>query len=208
MTQGLILANTPRKRILSTQQVHNLRAVCDTNISVGKRDLAILDSMLYQGMRLGEVANLQFEQIISSGNKFFIQLKRSTEPIEAHTRWLQSLKIWLDQRSASLQNNHGPIFVRIRKSMEICQKPLSKRTVSYLVARYGNLAGIAPLRGDNRVFPTDLRRTCGRSAYEHGANLLSIAAFLGFNHLESAARFIKVINFADPNAAVDRIQYY
>jgi site-specific recombinase XerD len=204
----LILANTLSKKILSTTQVHNLRAVCDTNSSEGKRDLAILDSMLYQGMRLGEVANLQFEQIFSSGTKFYIQLKRSAEPIDTHTRWLQSLKIWLDHRNVSLQDNHGSIFVQIRKSIKSCLKPLSKRTVSYLVARYGNLAGIAPSKGKNRLFPTDLRRTCGRRAYENGANLLSIAAFLGFNHLESAARFIEVIDFADPNEAVDRIQYY
>jgi site-specific recombinase XerD len=47
-----------RKRMLTSEQVQQLRSICDTNTPGGKRDLAILDSMLYQGMRLGEVSNL------------------------------------------------------------------------------------------------------------------------------------------------------
>ena len=46
LTQGLILANTPSKRILSTRQVYKLRLVCDTKISVGIRGFSMLDSML------------------------------------------------------------------------------------------------------------------------------------------------------------------
>jgi site-specific recombinase XerD len=201
-------ATPSNKHILSWEQVQQLRSVCDTNIPGGKRDLAILDSMLYQGMRLSEVANLGLEQIHSSGDKYFISIKRRPKPVKAHPNWLQSLNDWLDQRGVFLQNNCGPIFVQITKFVKSPRKPLSKRTISYMVARYGNLAGIAPMKGATRLFPMDLRRTCARNAYDHGANLLSITAFLGFNHLESTARFIDVLDLADPDIAVDQIQFY
>lgn len=197
-----------KKRILSREQVQQLRSVCDTNIPGGKRDLAILDSMLYQGMRLREVANLRLEQIRSSGDQFFIHIRRRPKPVKAHPNWLQSLNDWLDQRGVSPENNRGPVFMQITKFVNSPRKHLSKRTISYMVARYGNLAGITPMKGANRLFPMDLRRTCARTAYDRGANLLSISAFLGFNHLESTARFIDVLNLADPGIAVDQIQFY
>ena len=197
-----------KKRILTCEQVQQLRSVCETNTHGGKRDLAILDSMLFQGMRLSEVANLEIEHIQSSEDEFFIQIKRRPKPIKAHTRWLQSLKDWLDQRGMSFENNRGAVFVQITKFMNSPRKPLSKQTISYLVARYGNLAGIAPMKGTNRLFPMDLRRTCARNAYDRGASLLSITTFLGFNHLESTARFIDVLNLSEPDTAVDQIQYY
>ena len=197
-----------KKRILSREQVQQLRSVCDTEIPGGKRDLAILDSMLYQGMRLSEVANLKVEHIQSSEDEFLIHIERRTKPIKAHTMWLQSLNDWLDQRGMSYENNRGPIFVQITKFDKSPRKPLGKRTISYMVARYGNLAGIAPMKGATRLFPLDLRRTCARHAYDRGASLLSITAFLGFNHLESTARFIDVLDLADPDKAVDHIQYY
>ena len=205
MKNNAVLLN---KRILRWEQVQQLRSVCDTNIPGGKRDLAIMDSMLYQGMRLSEVANLKIEHIQSSEDEFFIHINRRPKPIKAHYRWLQSLNDWLDQRGMSLENNRGPIFVQILNFYKSPRKPLGKRTISYLVARYGNLAGIAPMKGATRLFPLDLRRTCARNAYDRGASLLSITAFLGFNHLESTARFIDVLDLDDPDKAVDQIQYY
>ena len=121
--------------------------------------------------------------------------------------WLQSLNDWLDHREVSLENNRGPVFVQTTKLVESQRKPLGKRTISYLVAKYGNLAGIAPLKGPDRLFPRDLRRTCARNAYDRGARLLSISSLLGFNHLESTVRFIDVLELQDADAAIDLIQY-
>jgi site-specific recombinase XerD len=163
--------------------------------------------MLYQGMRLSEVANLGLEQIRSTEDMFFIYIKRRPKPIKAHPKWLQSLNDLLDQSGVSLENNRGPISVQITKFVKSPRKPLGRRTISYMVARYGNLAGIAPMKGANRLFPMDLRRTCARNAYDRGASLLSVTAFLGFNHLQSIARFIDVLDLADPDIAVDQIQY-
>lgn len=200
-------AATSRKRILTTEQVLQLRSACDSTTPGGIRDLAILDSMLYQGMRLKEVANLRLEHIHFGAGQFFIDIKGRPISVKAHDTWLQSLMDWLEQRGVSLEKDRGPIFVQSRKFVKGPRNPIGKRTISYLVARYGNLAGIAPLKGSNRLFPMDLRRTCARNAYDRGAGLVSITAFLGFNHLESTARFINILELADSESAVDQIQY-
>ena len=49
MEKGVV---NSRKRILNLEQVQQLRSVCDAFTPGGKRDIVILDSMLYQGMRL------------------------------------------------------------------------------------------------------------------------------------------------------------
>lgn len=198
---------TSRKRILTSEQVQRLRSVCETTTPGGKRDLAILDSMLYQGMCLGEVAYLRLEHIRRLGDRFFIHIERRSKPVKVHFIWLQSLNDWLEQRDMSLENNRGPIFVQRTKFSESPRKSLGKRTISYMVARYGNLAGIAPMKGPDRLFPIELRRTCAWNAYDHGARLPSITAFLGFNHLESTARFIDVLELQEADAAVDLIEY-
>jgi integrase len=196
-----------RKHILSAVQVQQLRSVCDTTNPGGKRDLAILDSMLYQGMRLREVSNLRLEHIRWFEDQYFIHIQRRRKSIKAHTVWMRSLEDWLDQREVSVENDRGPIFVQSKRFKANTRKPLSTRTISFLVARYGNLAGIAPVKGANRLFPIELRRTCARNAYDHGARLPAITAFLGFNHLESTARFINVLELSDPDIVVDQIQY-
>jgi integrase len=196
------------KHILTSVQVQQLRSVCDTITPGEKRDLAIIDSMLYQGMRLKEVASLRLEHILRVKDHYYIHLESRPDPVKAHSRWLQSLDDWLDQMGVSIEINHRPIFVQIPKYAGSQLKPLSSRTISFLVARYGKLAGIAPAKGSNRLFPIDLRRTCARNAYDRGARLSSVSALLGFNHLESAARFIDVLELSDPETAIDKINYY
>ena len=97
------------------EQVQLLRSVCDTNVPGGKRDLAILDSMLYQGMRLSEMANLRIQDIRYSEDKFYVHIKRRPKPVKAHPNWLQSLNNWLDQRGVSLKKKLGPVSVQITK---------------------------------------------------------------------------------------------
>lgn len=44
--------------------------------------------------------------------------------------------------------------------------------------------------------------TCACNVFNSRASLLSITAFLGFHHLETIARFIDILDLADPDTAV------
>ena len=192
---------------LDAAQVQKLRASCEIASPKGKRDIAILDAMLFQGLRLKEVAELRLENFSNLKDQLRLKLKDRSESIEIHEKFHHSLNSWLSQRDISQMNADGPVFVPISKSYWNTQKPLSGQTISRLVAKYGNLAGLTPLRGPERLKPGDLRRTCARTAYDHGAKLVSIKAFLGFNHLETAARYIGVMNGIDADLVRDYIRY-
>jgi site-specific recombinase XerD len=196
-----------KKHLLTAEQVQQLRSACDSFTPKGKRDIAILDTMLFQGLRLKEAANLNLMSFTNFGDQITIQLKDRAYPIKVHGTLHQSLKTWLDQRGIPLENTTGPVFVPILKSDKTVQKPLDRRTISHLVAYYGNLAGILPVKGPDRLTPGDLRRTCARRAYDHGANLLAIQVFLGFNHLETVVRYIGVSGLIDTASVIDQINY-
>ncbi len=53
----------------------------------------------------------------------------------------------------------GPVFVSMGKGGRVTDRPVNTSTVGWLVSEYGARAGIAPLRGTNRLAPHDLRRT-------------------------------------------------
>jgi integrase len=194
-------------RFLTPDQVHRIRESCNPVTPKGKRDLAIIDAMLFQGMRLKEVASLRFEQFFLVDNQYYVQLKQRPGLIKIHLVFFDSLKIWLDQRGIDLKSNAGPIFIPIKQTNQVTHKPLGKGTISHLVAVYGNLAGIAPIKGPDRLFPSDLRRTCARWAYDRGVRLASIQAFLGFNYLKSAANFIGISESGDPNEVVEQLKF-
>jgi site-specific recombinase XerD len=197
----------PYNYILTAEHVQKLRAACDTVTPKGKRDLAILDTMLFQGLRLIEVADLRLQDFHNVGDQFILQLKSRSDGIKIHDTYHQTLKAWIDQRGMSFEKATGPVFVPISRLDKNVQKPLGRQTISHLVARYGNLAGLTPLRGLDRLKPGDLRRTCARNAYDHGADLVSLQAFLGFNHLETVARHIGILDMKDTNSVKDRINY-
>lgn len=193
--------------ILTAEQVQKLRVACDTVTHRGKRDLAILDTMLFQGLRLMEVAELILEDFRNVGDQFVLQLNNRPNEVEIHDTYHQTLKAWIDRRGLSLENATGPVFVPISKSYRNAHKPLGRQTISRLVAKYGNQAGLTPLKGSDRLKPGDLCRTCARTAYDHGADLLSIQVFLGFNHLETVARYIDILNLNDIASVKDQISY-
>jgi integrase len=194
-------------RFLTPDQVQQIRESCNPVTPKGKRDLAIIDAMLFQGMRLKEVASLRLEQFFLVENQYYIQLKQRPGLIRIHPEFFDSLKNWLDQRGIDLKNNAGPIFIPIKQTNQVAHKPLGNGTISHLVAVYGNLAGIAPIKGPDRLFPSDLRRTCSRRAYDRGVRLTSIQAFLGFNYLKSAVNFIGISESGNPNNVIDQIMY-
>jgi site-specific recombinase XerD len=163
--------------------------------------------MLFQGLRLIEVAKLRLEDFRNVENQFILQLDNRSTDIKIHDTYHQSLKKWMDQRGLSLEKATGPVFVPVSKFDPHTQKPLGRQTISRLVAKYGCQAGLTPLKGLDRLKPGDLRRTCARTAYDHGADLLSIQVFLGFNHLETAARYIGILNGKNAGSVKDHINY-
>lgn len=198
----------PVGRRLSKAEVKRLRGCVDTTKNKGKRDLAILDTMLYAGLRCQEVADLAGSNFRQDGGRWWMVLTgkgKKTRRVKVHDCLYKSLSDWCEASGLSLGNG-GCLFQSVNKNDKIAGQCVNTGTINRLVALYGSLAELAPAVGENRLSPHDLRRTQARNAYDNGASLLLIQAQLGHSDPKTTARYIGAFE-SDDNTATDYVRY-
>lgn len=197
-------------RFLTRKEVNNLLAACNTATNRGKRDLAILEVFLFLGLQVGEVIRLSSEHLVRDApSPNFITLMgiRGTHVVKVPKRLTQNLNSWLDVVDQFKIETRNRIFLQIHKGDQVTGEPINARKIRKIIAEYGNRAGLSPQKGRNRLTPTDLRRTCGRNAYDHGARLLDVQSLLGHANPLSTARFIGVLTKRNPGRALNHLRY-
>ena len=88
----------PVGRRLTVQEVRQLRQAVDVETNKGKRDRAILDCMLFAGLRRSEVAGLMASDITQDQGRYWLRLMgkgRKTRRVKVHDTLYQSLAAWL-----------------------------------------------------------------------------------------------------------------
>lgn len=198
----------PVGRRLAKAEVKALRAAVDTTRAKGKRDLAILDAMLYAGLRREETASLDLSDFRQDGGRWWLVLSgkgQKTRRVKVADALFGSLTGWLEAAGLCL-GWQGAVFCSVKKSGQITQKAINASVVGRLVAEYGHKAGLAPLAGDNRLSAHDLRRTAARNAYVNGAKLLMVQAMLGHSDPSTTTRYIGADD-DDASTAVDFVRY-
>jgi integrase len=198
----------PVGRRLTPSEVRLLRGVVDTTSSKGKRDLAILDVMLFLGLRREEVADLDLSTFRQDGGRWWLILTgKGDKPrrLKLHDVLYNSLTAWLQAVGLSL-GGEGPVFRSFDRGDHVTTKRIGVSLIGQLVATYGYAAGIAAERGPNQLSPHDLRRTCARNAFENGASLLLVQAMLGHEDPKTTAHYIGAFE-ADDDTAVDYVRY-
>jgi integrase len=198
----------PVGRRLTPSEVRALRDVADTMMLKGKRDLAILDLMLFAGLRREEVADLDLSAFRQDGGRWWLVLiGKGDKPrrLKVHDALYQSLTGWLEV-SGLLLGSGGPVFRSFDRGDHVTSNGIDASVIGRLVAAYGYAAGIAAERGPNQLSPHDLRRTCARNAYENGASLLLVQAMLGHEDPKTTAHYIGAFE-SDNDTAVDYVRY-
>ena len=198
----------PTGRRLSAMEVQFLRAAVDVSTSGGLRDLAIIDCMLYAGLRRQEVSELSLSDFAQDGGRWVIILTGKggkVRKIALHKALYASLVSWLDVAGRELGQS-APVFSQVRKDGAILAGSLTSQTVSDMVARYGYKAGLATMTGEQRLTPHDARRTFARRLHDCGATLPAIQKLLG--HADPTTT-IKYIGLGEDDAkdAVDLLRY-
>lgn len=198
----------PVGRRLTVQEVRKLRGVVDVTTNKGKRDLAVLDSMLYLGLRRAEVAHLNLADLAQDGGRWWLVLTgkgSKTRRLKVSDVMYQSLSAWLD--AASLRwHDERPAFYSVNKGDAIGDTPLKPNDVGRLAVYYGALAELAPSSGSGCLGAHDLRRTCARNAYDNGATLLQVQQMLGHADPKTTARYIG-LEQDDADTATDYVRY-
>lgn len=199
----------PVGRRLSREEVQALRAAASGETNKAARDLAILDTMLYAGLRVEEVARLRLDNLVQDGGRWWFVFRgkgEKTRRVKVHDQLYGSLSEWLKRRGLEVGRGEGPLFLNVHKGDAIGARPLNTASLNRLVAEYGAKAGLAPERGANRLSPHDLRRTFARNAYDGGAPLPLIQAALGHADVSTTMQYIGAGE--DPGGgAIDYVRY-
>ena len=202
--------HTPVGRRLSKHEAGLLRAAVKDDTLKGKRDKAILDLMLFLGLRSEEVTSIRLGDFVQDLGRWWLSVKGKggkTRKVKVHDAAFLSLSAWLESAGlGKVGEGDDVVFVGMAKGGRLTGKPINTAVIRRLVAEYGHAAGLAPLEGPNRLSPHDLRRTAARTAYDNGANLLLIQRLLGHASPDTTAHYIGIEETPD-KTAVDFVHY-
>lgn len=202
----------PVGRRLSREEVRLLRDYVIThsrNKAKFLRDRAILDTMLFAWLRREEVANLTTGNLKQDGGRWWLVLSgkgQKTRRIKVHDVLYKSLAAWLSEIGLTMGVGNDVIFCNMTKSGRSTGKQLNPSVIERIVAEYGAASHLAPLNGENRLSPHDLRRTGARNAYDNGASLLMIQQVLGHADVKTTSTYIGAFE-DDDNTAIDKVAY-
>ena len=199
----------PAGRWLTAAEVRLLRGVVQTQTKRGKRDLALLDCMLYLGLRSDELRSLTWSDFEISGN-WWVTVTHGQpwkrRRLKVHPILRLSLVTWFSAMDFWQEPADTPLFVSIQKAGTLGRRALTAQAMKQTLNHYEELAGLVLATGAERLTPTILRRTCGRHAFANGASLRQVQQLLGHSSLDLTASFIGAFD-QDEKTAVDYIYY-
>jgi integrase len=194
--------NAPVGRRLTAMEVGLLRGAPDLTTAPGRRDRAILDTLLFLGLRREEVGNLSLADFGTDDGRLVLTVKGKggkRRKLTVHRELQQSLERWL----ADYGHTWGdpvPLFVRVRRGGHLGQERATSQAIGDLVTAYGDVAGLGHLSAH------DLRRTFGRRLSDLGASLAAIQRLYGHSSPETTARYIG-LGDDSVQAEIDRLVY-
>lgn len=155
-------------RGLDADQVRALLDGCDTDTAIGRRDLAILLLLVRLGMRRGEVARLQLEDIDWRAGELLVRGKGArVERLPLPSDVGEALVAYLrDGRPAGAETR--TVFMRVRAPRRAITPP----GITQVVVAAGRRAGLGDLG------PHRLRHTAATELLRRGAPLVEIGQLL------------------------------
>jgi site-specific recombinase XerD len=165
------------------------------------RDLAIINIMLYMGLRTIEIRRIHLEDFFMDQGKWHLLAHGKGDKdrsLPVHPEALKGIQDWISQANKHLTKRMAlgagkeHLFHNLRPSGHISTYSLGKNPIPRFLAKYGAVSGIAAAEGKNRLAPHDLRRTFGRRAFDNGAPILAIQKAYGHADVSTTMRYIGV----------------
>jgi integrase/recombinase XerD len=187
---GRVLA-IPEKRVsrrvvtfLGAAEAEALLAAPDVGTWTGRRDRALLVTMLQTGVRVAEVRHLRcLDVVLGTGAHVHVVGKGRKErctPLSRHT--VATLRAWLDERGGGPDD---PVFPTRVGAM------LSHDAVGHLVGKHAEVAGRAcPSLPGTHVTPHTLRHTCAMRLLAAGVDIAVIALWLGHENIQTTQVYL------------------
>lgn len=181
-----VLGVTGRRRSslprgISQADAAALLGSCDRRSALGRRDYAVILTLLRLGLRRGEVAVMRLDDIDWRAGELVVHGKGAREdrlPLPADVG--EAIASYL--RRGRPKSDHREVFLRARAPFE----PIAAGTVSSTVRRACRRAGVAEV-GAHR-----LRHTAACEMVSAGVPLVEIAQVLRHRSLQSTAVYARV----------------
>jgi integrase/recombinase XerC len=197
---------TPRREkrlpaVLDELQMRTVLELPDTSTFLGLRDRAILEILYSTGMRAGELAGANVEDVDLIGEVVRVRGKRKKErlaPLGSYA--VRAVQEYLDARRL---HPRAALFDRRALLLNRFGQRLSDRSLRRTLAKYFRQAGLSL-----NVTPHTVRHSFATHLLDHGADLRSVQELLGHASLQStqiythvsAERLKKVYDKAHPRA--------
>lgn len=175
----------PSGRSLTSAEIKKLFRVCNQDKSgSGKRDYAIIATLLATGLRRSEVINIQIEDYNTRNGMLNIQSGKGNKQriTYLNTETRRIVKQWLSIRNLQL-GSEGFLFNPITKTGIIQKRKLSTQAIYAIIQQRAEQANIDPLR------PHDLRRTFVTQLLEAGIDINTTRQLAGHNDIQTTARY-------------------
>lgn len=169
-----VKTGTVVRETLSDEQVEQLRDGCHCI-----RDLAIIDLLYSTGMRVGELCNLDIEDINFNERECIVYGKGNKERrVYFDAKAKLHLKKYLEQR----RDSNPALFV----SLDIPSERLSIHAVEYRLRMLGRELNI------NKVHPHKFRRSMATKAIDKGMPIEQVQKLLGHQQIDTTMHYAMV----------------
>jgi len=165
---------------LDKHQAAKLINAPDTSTNKGRRDRAILATMIGSGLRRSEMANLTHEHIQQREGRWVI-----VDIIGKHGR-VRSVPMAAFAKAAIdnwAPDTTGRVFRAVNRGDNIYGDKMTPQAIHDVVKQYGEAL-------DVDVAPHDLRRTFSKLAHKGGAGIEQIQLSLGHASIKTTERYI------------------
>lgn len=192
----------PDERIPSvwkSENVDMLLAAIDRNSPCGKRDYAILLLAVRLGMRVSDIRNLCFENLLWKRARIEIEQTKGGTPLALPMTEEIGNAIIDYLRHGRPESEHREIFLRANAPFN----PFSyNNNLHYIITRYRQKAGIS-LPVQNRRGMHSLRHTVASRLLEANVALETISGIMGHLSLETTRIYTKIDIEALRSVAID-----
>jgi site-specific recombinase XerD len=173
---------------LTPEQAHRLLRAPGRDTLIGKRDTAMIATMLCTGIREQELADLEVgDHTVSFDGHLALHVKIGKGGKERVVPYggLDWCVVLIDEWLDAAGIDEGPLFRGIRGN-RVLYENLTARSVQYRLAAYPIV-----INGElTKIKPHDLRRSYARRMYETGVDVVAIQQNLGHANLKETLGYI------------------
>lgn len=162
------------KNIISDEGIEKLRDNCKE-----KRDLAIIDLLYSTGIRVGELVNLNIEDIDLEGRECIVYGKGDKERrVYFDAKAKVHLKEYIDART----DNNEALFVTL-------DEPHNRLKISGVEIRLRKMGRMLDL---DRIHPHKFRRSMATRAIDKGMPIEQVQKILGHSQIDTTMQYAMV----------------